>query len=53
VFQHLVGGPVQVGALAERLGSRRIEAARRLLLDVIAELGGEPALRSRRVRAPR
>ena len=41
------------GELAERLGSRRIEAARRLLLDVIAELGGEPALRSRRVRAPR
>jgi hypothetical protein len=35
-----------------RLGPRRVEAARRLLLDVIAELGGEPALRTRRVRAP-
>ena len=39
--------------LAERLGERRVEAARRLLLDVIADLGGEPAVRGRRVRPPR
>jgi DNA-binding MarR family transcriptional regulator len=41
------------GELADRLGPRRVEAARRLLLDAIAELGGEPAVRSRQVRAPR
>jgi DNA-binding MarR family transcriptional regulator len=39
--------------LAGRLGSDRVEDARRLLLDVVADLGGEPAVRSRRVRAPR
>ena len=39
--------------LAERVGAQRVEDARRLLLDVVAELGGEPAVRSRRVRAPR
>jgi len=39
--------------LAERLGERRVEAARRLLLDVVAGLGGEPAIRGRRVRPPR
>jgi DNA-binding MarR family transcriptional regulator len=39
--------------LAERLGPRRVEAARRVLVDVVSELGGEPAVRSRMVRAPR
>ena len=39
--------------LAERLGERKVEAARRLLLDVLADLGGEAAVRGRRVRAPR
>jgi DNA-binding MarR family transcriptional regulator len=115
VFQHLVGGPVTIGALAERLdvtqqatskavadleqrgyveraadpddararlvaltargravvaaarehraaladelagrhGARRVESARRLLLDVVADLGGEAAVRGRRVRPPR
>jgi DNA-binding MarR family transcriptional regulator len=38
--------------LAERLGPRRVEAARRLLLDAVAALGGEPAVRGRRVRMP-
>jgi DNA-binding MarR family transcriptional regulator len=38
--------------LAERLGERRVESARRLLLDVVAELGGESAVRGRRVRPP-
>jgi DNA-binding MarR family transcriptional regulator len=114
VFQHLVGGPVTVGALAERLGvtqqaasksaadlerrgyvsrepdpadararlvglaarghraieaarrhraalaaeladrhgPRRTEAARRVLLDVLGDLGAEAAVRGRRVRAP-
>jgi DNA-binding MarR family transcriptional regulator len=42
-----------VGELAGRLGPRRVEAARRLLLDIVAVLGGEPALRTRQVRAPR
>jgi len=41
-----------VGELSERLGERRVESARRLLLDVVAELGGEPAVRGRRVRPP-
>jgi DNA-binding MarR family transcriptional regulator len=41
------------GELAERLGARKVDAARRLLLDVVAGLGGEPAVRGRRVRAPR
>jgi len=38
--------------LAERLGPRRAESARRLLLDVVDVLGAEPALRRRRVRPP-
>jgi DNA-binding MarR family transcriptional regulator len=38
--------------LAERLGERRIESARRLLLDVVADLGGAAAVRGRRVRPP-
>ncbi|HEX5618821.1 MAG TPA: MarR family transcriptional regulator [Solirubrobacteraceae bacterium] len=41
------------GELAERLGERRVEAARRLLLDVVGDLGGEAAVRGRRVRPPR
>ena len=41
------------GELAERLGARRVEAARRLLIGVVAELGGEADVRGRRVRAPR
>jgi DNA-binding MarR family transcriptional regulator len=41
------------GELAGRLGPRRVEAARRLLLDVVADLGAEEAVRGRRVRAPR
>jgi DNA-binding MarR family transcriptional regulator len=39
--------------LAERLGARRVEAARRLLVDVVNELGGADAVRGRHVRAPR
>jgi DNA-binding MarR family transcriptional regulator len=38
--------------LAERLGLRRVEGARRLLLDVIADLGADTAVRNRRVRPP-
>jgi DNA-binding MarR family transcriptional regulator len=38
--------------LADRLGPRRVEGARRLLLDVVAALGAEPAVRGRRVRMP-
>jgi DNA-binding MarR family transcriptional regulator len=38
--------------LAERLGERRTENARRLLLDVVADLGGAAAVRGRRVRPP-
>jgi DNA-binding MarR family transcriptional regulator len=38
--------------LAERLGPRRVDAARRLLLDAVAALGAEPAVRGRRVRMP-
>ncbi len=40
------------GELAAQLGPRRAEAARRLLLDVVAALGAEPAVRGRRVRMP-
>src|SRR5215211_4776931 len=36
--------------LAERLGPRRVEAARRLLVEAAAALGAEPAVRGRRVR---
>jgi DNA-binding MarR family transcriptional regulator len=42
-----------VAELAERFGERRAEAARRLLLDVLTDLGGAAAVRGRRVRAPR
>jgi len=38
--------------LAERLGPRRVEGARRVLLDVIAGLGADTAVRNRRVRPP-
>jgi DNA-binding MarR family transcriptional regulator len=38
--------------LAERLGSRRVEDARRLLVDVLADLGADTAVRGRRVRMP-
>jgi DNA-binding MarR family transcriptional regulator len=38
--------------LAERLGPRRVEAARRLLLDVVDDLGAGTAIRARRVRPP-
>jgi DNA-binding MarR family transcriptional regulator len=38
--------------LAERLGPRRVDAARRLLLDAVAALGAEPAVRGRQVRMP-
>ena len=39
--------------LAQRFGPRRVEAARRVLTETIAALGGDPAVRGRRVRAPR
>ena len=39
--------------LAERLGPRRVEAARRLLAEAGAALGAEAAVRGRRVRPPR
>ena len=39
--------------LAEKLGARRAEGARRLLADVAAELGSTAAVRGRRVRPPR
>jgi DNA-binding MarR family transcriptional regulator len=39
--------------LARRLGSRRVEAARRVLVDVVSALGGEAAILARQVRAPR
>ena len=42
-----------VAELAERLGPRRVEAASRLLDDVVADLGADAAVRGRRVRAPR
>jgi DNA-binding MarR family transcriptional regulator len=42
-----------VAELGERLGRRRVEAASRLLADVVAELGADAAVRGRRVRAPR
>jgi DNA-binding MarR family transcriptional regulator len=41
------------GELAHRFGPDRVEVARALLLDVVAELGAEPAVRGRRVRGPR
>jgi DNA-binding MarR family transcriptional regulator len=39
--------------LAERLGPRRIEGARRVLMDVVRDLGADTAVRGRRVRPPR
>ena len=39
--------------LAERLGPRRVEGARRLLIDVVRDLGADAAVRGRRVRPPR
>jgi DNA-binding MarR family transcriptional regulator len=42
-----------VAELAERLGQRRLEAANRLLNDVVADLGADAAVRGRRVRPPR
>jgi len=41
-----------VAELGERLGPRRVEAASRLLDDVVAELGADAAVRGRRVRPP-
>jgi DNA-binding MarR family transcriptional regulator len=38
--------------LAERLGPRRVESARRVLIDVIRDLGADAAIRRRRVRPP-
>jgi DNA-binding MarR family transcriptional regulator len=38
--------------LAARLGPRRVEAARRLLNDVVEDLGAGTAVRARRVRPP-
>jgi len=38
--------------LAERLGPRRVEAARRVLVEVVRALGAESAVRGRRVRPP-
>jgi DNA-binding MarR family transcriptional regulator len=42
-----------VAELGERLGPRRVDAANRLLGDVVAELGADAAVRGRRVRPPR
>jgi DNA-binding MarR family transcriptional regulator len=42
-----------VAELGERLGPRRVEAANRLLHDVVAEPGADAAVRGRRIRAPR
>jgi DNA-binding MarR family transcriptional regulator len=39
--------------LAERLGPRRVDSARRLLVDVVDDLGAGAAVRARRVRPPR
>jgi DNA-binding MarR family transcriptional regulator len=39
--------------LAERLGPRRVESARKLMLDVADALGATEAMRRRRVRQPR
>jgi DNA-binding MarR family transcriptional regulator len=38
--------------LAGRLGPRRVESARRVLIDVIRDLGADAAIRRRRVRPP-
>jgi len=39
--------------LAERHGPRRVDGARRLMLDVLRDLGADTAVRGRRVRPPR
>jgi DNA-binding MarR family transcriptional regulator len=41
------------GELSSQLGGQRVEAARRVLVDVVRELGGEGAVGGRRVRPPR
>jgi len=38
--------------LAARLGPRRVEGARRVLVDVVRDLGADTAVRGRRVRPP-
>jgi DNA-binding MarR family transcriptional regulator len=38
--------------LGDRLGPRRVEAARRVLVDVVRDLGADAAVRGRRVRPP-
>jgi DNA-binding MarR family transcriptional regulator len=38
--------------LSERLGRRRVEGARRLLVDVVRDLGADSAVHGRRVRPP-
>ena len=38
--------------LAERLGERRVHAARRLLNEIVTELGADAPVRGRRVRPP-
>jgi DNA-binding MarR family transcriptional regulator len=42
-----------VAELGDRLGPRRVDAANRLLGEVVAELGDDAAVRGRRVRPPR
>jgi DNA-binding MarR family transcriptional regulator len=39
--------------LADRLGPRRVESARRVLAETVTALGAEAAVRGRRVRPPR
>jgi DNA-binding MarR family transcriptional regulator len=39
--------------LSERLGPRRVDGARRVLLDAVHALGADAAVRARRVRPPR
>jgi hypothetical protein len=46
-------GPSLATELADRFGPRRVEAARRLLAEVLEELGADLAVRSRRLRPPR
>ena len=41
-----------VAELRERLGARRVSAAERLLRDVLAAMGAEETVRTRRVRLP-
>jgi DNA-binding MarR family transcriptional regulator len=39
--------------LSDRLGPRRVDGARRLLVEAVRELGADTAVRARRVRPPR